>query len=305
MNMKKRLNNLNLVLLLLLVIFVIISFSGIYILRSSGVDVRLIPISELKRSHYYAYDTNLVNSELYGMLEENGFSNKDKTIEQVFMLMTFIGNSVKNVGVYWGEESSFELYKMALSGTPLACGSMSRMMNDALLELGYESRIIQLYRTEFSSTDTHVLVEVFLDGEWRLLDPTFNITYHKNGMLLGVSKVQELLRKEGPLAVSIKYHGDRNYPARIKDYYMDWRPLFGNAYVVEYGNSKIGKLPPLRWWYGPKLYYFGDQAILWVKSANKIYFLFVVVFPIISALTAALIVFLRIKKFRMYPRLIV
>jgi len=100
-----------------------------------------------------------------------------------------------------------------------------------------------------------------------------------------------LLRGEGPLAVTARYYGDRVYPAHIDEYYLDWRPLFSNAYVHVSPQEIWRKFPPLRYWYGPKYYYFGEDLHLWAEAGNSMYFLFIVVLPIILAFILSAFIF--------------
>lgn len=71
----------------------------------------------------------------------------------------------------------------------------------------------------------------------------------------------------------------------IEKYYMDWRPLFSDAYVKVYLSKRakmISKLPPLRYWQGPARYYFGDKPILYANLFNKVYFMIVAILPLVS-----------------------
>ena len=264
---------------------------GLYILISSHLAARLVPVRE------YVYTDSKISLDSFSdFLETKGFIKNKISVSQVIKLQQFIGGSIKKAGVYYGRERGMELYRLGSSGTPFACGSMALLMNDALSALGYKARLVMIYRTDFSQTDTHAVVEVYLGSKWVLFDPTFNITYMHEGNLLGIEEVQNLLASKGPSSVAIKYYGARSYPVRIDNYYIDWRPIFSNAYVIDKKNNFWAELPPFRWWYGPKYYYFGDNLLLWANAANRIYFLFIVVIPIIMTLLFSMILFLKIKK---------
>jgi len=165
-------------LLITLLTFGSVNTAGLQIMRLHHTMARLLPISEFDRSNFRPTE-NVKSSDFQRFLEKNGFSASLKSIDQVINLQQFIGDSVKNVGVYHGKERSIDLLRRGMSGTPLACGSMTTIMHDALTALGYESRIVQLFHSNFSSKDTHVLLEVFLEEakEWVVFDPTFHITY--------------------------------------------------------------------------------------------------------------------------------
>ncbi len=300
--MRKTIKECNLLILFLTVLFVIagINLVGLCILHSSGVVNRLLPICEIKdeSSHRFVPDTGEDQSRFYNFLSDKGFFKDRISINGIIRFQQFVGNSIKNVGVYYGNENGFDLFKKGTSGTPLACDSMAIIFKEGLEALGYKARLIQLYKSDFSSSDTHMLVEVFINGKWRLFDPTFNVTFEHEGNLLGVNEVQELLHTKGPNEVNIIYYGDRAYPARIDNYYMAWRPFFNNAYVVGAGvkNAWWSRVPPLRWWHGPKLYYFGEDLLLWAKATNQILFLNIVVFPFILLFVFIVFVGLLIKK---------
>ncbi len=260
----------------------VIDLAGLLIMRRSNVISRLLPENKYDYLNCNSYNANAAEQDnFYYLLRENGFSHEEQSIDQIIKLQLFIGNCVTTAGVYFGKDRSITLFNKGVSGTPLSCGPMALIMHDALSALDYKSRIVQLYRSDFSDIDTHVVVEVFWGEEWLLFDPTFNITFEHNASISGVQKIQDMLHTKGPSSVNIRYHGDRIYPTGMNNYYMDWRPLFSNAYTDCSCDKILYRLPPLRWWLGPTKYYFGKDLLLWAKAINQIYFLFIVVLPVI------------------------
>jgi hypothetical protein len=251
---------------------------GLQVLRSASAWSPLLPIER------YTSDTvsaNVRNApELASLLRDNGLARSEQTLAHVLEVQRFVGDAVPNVGVYWGNESGYQLLRKGSAGTPLACGSLSQILNDSLEVLGYEARIVQLYRGDFASAATHVLVEVRLDGQWISVDPTWNVTYEHLGVPVSVAQVARRLSEDGPSSIKPRYYGDRRYPARIGRSDTDWRVLFSNGYVFAPSEPNLWrKLPPLKWWFGSKIYYLGDEPILWAKSYNAISFILVVVLP--------------------------
>ena len=206
-----------------------------------------------------------------------------KTLEDIMRLQNWIGNQVKHCKPYCGREKGYALLKLGKDGIGLACGSMSEIMQEALVLLDIPARKVQLYRSDFSLSDTHVVVEAFINDKWVCFDPTFNVTYQDGNKLLGVAEIQSRLFKQGPMSVTPVFQGIRKYPAILGDYYMDWRPLFSNAYVVPFGQiSIISKIPPFRYWSGPVCYAFGSNFILFARMHNQLYFLLCVLLPVVA-----------------------
>ena len=273
-----------------------IELVGIYVLATSGVAARCIPVSQFTIADHSSLDSAGKFERFAAELKGRGFSSNDPSFEQVIEIQNFIGNSIARVGVYGGRERSYELYRKGVEGLPLACGSMAVLLSDGLTALGYQTRMVRLHWSNFAWKDTHVAVEVLLEGDWILFDPTFNVSFESHGQSLGVAGIRKRLLQNGPSSVTPRYHGDRTYPARLEKYKTDWRPLFGNVYFVGYGNRVWGKWPPFRWWVGPRRYYFGDQPILWAKASNELYFVFVVLIPTLLLLLGSALVITQVRR---------
>lgn len=65
------------------------------------------------------------------------------------------------------------------------CGGMSDAYAWALRQIGVPARVVQLASQRFldgeNRFDTHVTVEVLIDGKWRVSDPTFNAEFQCSG----------------------------------------------------------------------------------------------------------------------------
>lgn len=274
---------------------------GYAIIMNTGLMATLRPVAELDdsffRTNFQLYSQSELSNnqqEFLDLLEQYGFKPGClRTIQDIAQLQTWIGNLVEKVEPYWGPERGCQLLKIGMNGKGLSCGSLSYILKDALSLLDIPSRTIQLYKSDFSE-DTHVVVEAFISGKWIVFDPTFNVTYENETGPLGIAQIQDRLSEQGPTSVQQVFHGSRRYPASLDNYYMDWRPLFSNAYVFDINESHglISKFPPFRYWKGPQKYVFGDKTILFAKAYNKYYFLFCVVLPLIAIVNFVLCVVL-------------
>jgi hypothetical protein len=189
-----------------------------------------------------------------------------------------------------------QAWARAQAGQGLSCGGMAQLFHEMAAASGVPARVVQLYRSDFDSTDTHVLVEVQLDdGRWAIFDPTFNLTFEDAaGAMLGVQDVRARLASGQSDDVLPRYHGKRVYPADIDDYYIDWRVLHASAYVVRPcpDCNLLQRLPPLRYWYGPVRYAYGDALGPLARGHNHHYFTVVVAYPLLGALLS--LVFIRL-----------
>ncbi len=177
-----------------------------------------------------------------------------------------------------------QAWRRVQAGKGLSCGGMAQLFYEMVAASGLPARVVQLYRSDFDLTDTHVLVEVLIDDRWVIFDPTFNLTFEDSyGHLLGVREVRDKLASGGISAAIPFDHGKRVYPASISDYYIDWRTLYGSAYLVKpCADCSVWKrLPPLRYWFGPVRYAFGDELGPFAREHNHYYFSVVVAYPLL------------------------
>lgn len=269
----------------------IIDAFGLYSFWRSGVAVRFVPASSLESAGseklYSPYGSRADQEAFLKLLKDNGFKADDvrsqgEALSEALRVQDFIGNQVttsKGNAVIPSPDKGYSLLKDGIEGRALLCGAMSTITREALTLLGHKARTVQLYAGNFSES-THVLVEVLVGDRWIIIDPTFNVTYQDGSLPLGVSEVIDRLSRKGPHSVQAVFHGTRAYPANLDTYYMDWRPLFGNAYITPGPATVIGKLPPFRWWLGTKYHYIGEKTLLMAKNHNTTYFIFVVVLPL-------------------------
>jgi hypothetical protein len=87
------------------------------------------------------------------------------------------------------------------------------------------------------------------------------------------------------------FHGAVRYPARIENYYTDWRPLFNNVFIPDWSRREhqLAKFPPFRYWHGPVVYYRDDiGSTSHIDAANKALFVFLVIVPGLAGIVSVL-----------------
>ena len=175
-----------------------------------------------------------------------------------------------------------------MRGGGLACASVADILREALVVLGVPARTVELSQSDFRQK-THSVVEAHLEGEWRVLDPTFNATYDGPAGALGVVADQHALSAGAPV-VRIVWHGPRRYPADFDQHAREWSFYFANAYVYETGAvpSRWRRLPPWRYWTGPARYYFGDHLMAMPAIQDRLYWGTTFLLPV-AALVASVL----------------
>lgn len=186
-------------------------------------------------------------------------------------------------------DGSLDLLKVIESGRGLVCEGMATAYFHSLAGQGHKARIVSWFRHNGITPDSHVTVEVYEVGRWVLYDPTFNTAFSKGQLRLGARGLQKTFLREGASQVKLEFFGEVNYPARLESYYINWRPLVNNIFMVgrsvSISRDKFGiflaKVPPFRYWFGPVYFYEkdlqADQHVL-----NKIfYFVSMVVLPML------------------------
>jgi hypothetical protein len=125
-------------------------------------------------------------------------------------------------------------HSILLAGTDTKgpCGSLCRSMIVLLRRAGFEVRKAILYAPE--GEGVHTVVEVKLDGEWRVFDPTY-AWFWKRPSDGEIATAEDLGRDTGLLAAVLE--ADPNYP-------LD-RYVYTNVHHLRW--EKIPGLPAVRW----------------------------------------------------------
>lgn len=207
-------------------------------------------------NHPGAYNSAVRHQDLEHLREElapiigKGMSDEAKTLAVLQWVMNQIPRVENRVS-----SSGWEMVEAGRAGRGLLCGGMSIVFRDALLANDIPARLVFLQRNLFDMHDTHVTVEVFIDGMWRIYDPTFHITVKVNGERVGAMQAREWIYKNGG-GVEFEFLGDVRYPARITEYPISYVALLNNMYVELWADlGPLGKVPGLGRWLSRELAY--------------------------------------------------
>lgn len=261
-------------LLFTIVVLVVIDCYGLLILKRHGITSRIVfvdNLSKIKPSYF---------------VEDSLYWTKLFPEKNPLVLITALMNKVSKIEA-GPRGNTRELFEYAQKGDGLLCDAMARIYLTILNAKGFESRLIYLTRALGDIYDAHTTVEIKIDGHWAIYDPTFNVTFEKNGEVLGAKDIHAALLDGSYGEIKPKFHGEVSYPARLDEYYMNWLPLFNNVFVRDQSDTLLQRLPPLRYWFGSKMYterlpsYKYDN----LRLHNTLYFFFVVVLPITISLS--------------------
>lgn len=149
-------------------------------------------------------------------------------LQKVRLLRNYVYQhvSVGNSGIF---KVSYEGIYQALSGmTPFLCYDFARTYM-ALLDLyGIPNRLVQLYSKNYidkvNEGDTHASVEIFLYNKWVIEDPTFNVEWHFQGIMLNYDELTHLFHQgKQPIATMNGFP-----PAQertVENYYIPYKDL--------------------------------------------------------------------------------
>ncbi len=179
----------------------------------------------------------------------------------------------------------------ARNGGGVLCGDLSLLYHNVLAAAGHRSRIVHLWRTPLHALDTHVTTEVLVNGRWVVYDPTFHVSFERDGRLLGAAEIHEALRRGEHDAVRPLFRGPVRYPERLDD---GWRTLFTNVVIsVDESSGLLSRIPPFRYWWGPRVRYLASRRPLWpVRVQRSLYRATVVTLPLTVLGLALLLVVL-------------
>jgi hypothetical protein len=231
------------------------------------------------------------------VLEESGLRSGSKSAVDVILALKWTMNQVQKVEMS-AHSTPLAAYKHARRGHGLLCGDMSLIFESVLAHRGYQTRRVQLFRSLFNEIDTHVTVEVLLNGRWRLFDPTFGISFRQNGQYLGVLELHTAYLAGKPAGIDTVFHGEVFYPARLGTLGKDLWPFFNTVTLRnEKLTAKWQSLPPFSYYKGVKVFVLGSGEGLWhVKLANDVYFAVVVVLPVLIGILSMILGVIFIRK---------
>ena len=204
--------------------------------------------------------------------------------------MTWLMNRVDTVDAPVRIGSPEQMLAAIESGSGALCGQMARLFRHVLASLGLPSRTVYLQRNPFDCHDCHTQVEVMIMGRWVLFDPTFNLMFRDaEGRLLNAFEIKEKIFLGKHSEVRPDFLGEVRFPPRIDKYYIGLGSLFCNVYVLSVGSAGWGRLPPMRYFMGPRVYYVpvGYESDRSMVFWHQLYALTVLLLPVGIALLVA------------------
>lgn len=264
-----------------------LQFGGAWLLLDAGVSARLVATSKTSFQQLSSSSRVVTSSDsafISAMLPD--------TTVNVSAILRWTLNQATAVGDPGPVRGARAIYHLASEGQGLVCSQMAVLFQAALRSRGHMAREVRLARSLLSEQDTHVTVEVLVDGRWVIYDPTFHVTFQQDGRLLGSAEIHQAILEGQDSDIRPVFHGPVAYPARLDSYYMDWRPLFNNVLLFSKGeDDTLSRIPPFRYWLGPRWHYLAlrSEPPLWQAAVgSRIYFFVVVVLPM-SLAGAALV----------------
>jgi len=259
---------------------------GLKALRSSGTFLRFerADAATFARLDLASPATPEIFSFYKPKLAAAGFDRVTGDTQRIVFILEWVMNHVGASAGGWSA-SALDAYQGAQEGRALSCDSMSRVFVAAARAEGFTARSVQLVRTVLNSKDTHVTAEVRLNNGWVIFDPTFNVSFARDGRLLGVQEMHEALLDGSGAGITPVFYGEVRYPARLQHYYLDWMPLYNNVFILEAGHHGLfARMAPFRFWLGPRWVYLESQpTALWQWSlANQDYVLYTVLLPMLA-----------------------
>lgn len=219
---------------------------------------RLVPMSGIDSPD--AYDTHLgVESDRERFRQELApiIAKLDTTEAKVLAILEWVMNQIQKVEARYAA-SSWEMVEIGRSGGGLICGGMAQVFKDALLVNDIPARTLSFQRNLFDLYDSHASVEAWVDGKWRLYDPTFHVVLKNSDSdeRIGTYAAQDWFIKGQGQRVELEFLGEVKYPARVGNYPIRYEIFLNNVYVDRYRYIGIlGDIPVVGRWLSRELTY--------------------------------------------------
>lgn len=265
---------------------------------------RIVPMSGLESRD--AYDPHLsvesdrerFRRELTPIVEK-----LDTTEAKVLAILEWVMNQISKVENR-SAKSSWEMVEIGRAGGGLLCGGMAQIFKDALLAQGIPARSVTLQRNLFDLYDVHASVEAWVDGKWRLYDPTFHLTLKAGGKRVGAFEAREWFIKGRGAPVELEFLGEVKYPARVDNYPIRYGIHFNNIYVdFRRDMWLLSDIPFVGRWLSRELVYSSSDPGLSAmpqETYRFLYFTTLVVLPAINLilLVAMFLLWLKVRRAR-------
>lgn len=257
---------------------------------------RLVPMVGLESPQ--AYDPRLtVESDRERFHRELApvVANMDTTEAKVLAILEWVMNQIPKVEHRYAK-SSWAMVEIGRAGGGLICGGMAQVFKDALLAKGIPARKVFLQRNLFDTFDTHVTVEVWVDGQWQLYDPTFHLALKASGKRIGVFEARDWYLKGMGTPVIPDFLGEVRYPVRFEFYPIRYHTLLNNAYIElrQEHNGFLREATNRGIWLGPRhlLAYPRDDKGLSTAAQDFYRYLYYGALVVLPAINLVLLVFI-------------
>ena len=202
----------------------------------------------------------------------------------------------------------YDIYNHAKKGGGLTCNGMSELYVHALRISGFKARKLFAVSSLGNQGMTHTIVEVFLHGAWRVFDPTFNTSFKRlanNGsnQLLGAQELSNALSDGTFKEIVPVFYGEVAYSARLEKYPIYWLLHYHVLLLFQHSKLPSGYISglvtlPMRYWYGPILYYYDckGSANAYIDALNVWYFITVFLIPALMFLLLMVLLIVFIKR---------
>jgi hypothetical protein len=213
----------------------------VWLLLAAGLLIALrmplvVPLTDIDAASVYESQRNEADQARYRQALSPALQRIPSEEGRVLDALTWVMNQIPTVGGATSQDSWRALELGRREG--LTCGPLSRILRDALLANGIKARRVILFRNFLDMYDTHSTVEAFVDGKWRVYDPTFHVALKQDGQRVGVWTAREKFIKNRGGSVKFEFLGNVAYPVRIENYPV-YLPAVFNNFLVEINPTSL------------------------------------------------------------------
>ena len=223
--------------IVVIIILFFIDFWCICLLKRHGAISRIVVIDNIDDytvGNKTPLGTPFEQKNLFKQINLENFNVKSDE-EKVIAILQWIMNQVKKVE----PEESNSPYKILINAQKenkgALCSGMARIFFESLTVSGLPARLILLNRNIFDNYDSHVTVEVFINGKWRIYDPTFNVSFKNsnNDDKLSAQEISKLLVSGKSNEIIPVFYGNVAYPPRLENFYINYYSVCNNVFVIQ------------------------------------------------------------------------
>ena len=131
------------------------------------------------------------------------------------------------------------------------CGNLADLYLGVLHANGFPARLVGLIKAPpLNVWDTHILVEVYVDGRWVLQDPTFNLYWTIDDKPASAWDIRKYLQHQNRFKSSLKLvYGKHKSIVSMDNYIINVNTLFSHViyiYTTDDSSKLLEKYTPLR-----------------------------------------------------------